>query len=163
VALLFAKAAALFLFLLVLVFAVPAFALLLVGPSLGPPLLGLIAVLVLADVGLAVIGTLVSAIAVQTRPRDLIGPVIGLPLLLPRAAALGRRVRVPVLRDGGWRQMADGLRRCAACRGETSVTAGTIFAGTRTPMVSWFAAVWYVVKPEAGRQRAGAAAGARPG
>jgi hypothetical protein len=25
------------------------------------------------------------------------------------------------------------------------VTAGTIFAGTRTPLVSWFAAIWYVV------------------
>jgi hypothetical protein len=46
---------------------------------------------------------------------------------------------------GDWWQMADGLRRCAACRSETSVTAGTIFAGTRTPLVSWFAAIWYVV------------------
>ena len=35
--------------------------------------------------GLAVIGTLVSAIAVHTRARDLIGPVISLPLLLPGA------------------------------------------------------------------------------
>jgi transposase-like protein len=51
---------------------------------------------------------------------------------------------------GGWWQMADGLRRCAACRGETSVTAGTIFAGTRTPLVSWFAAVWYVVNQKQG-------------
>ena len=52
--------------------------------------------------------------------------------------------------DGGWWQMADGSRRCAACRSETSVTAGTIFAGTRTPLVSWFAAVWYVVNPKQG-------------
>jgi Transposase zinc-ribbon domain len=52
--------------------------------------------------------------------------------------------------DGGWWQMADGLRRCAACRSETSVTAGTIFAGTRTPLVSWFAAVWYVVNQKQG-------------
>jgi hypothetical protein len=51
---------------------------------------------------------------------------------------------------GGWWQMADGLRRCAACRAETSVTAGTIFAGTRTPLVSWFAAVWYVVNQKQG-------------
>jgi hypothetical protein len=50
---------------------------------------------------------------------------------------------------GGWWQMADGLRRCAACRAETSVTAGTIFAGTRTPLVSWFAA-WYVVNQKQG-------------
>ena len=52
--------------------------------------------------------------------------------------------------DGGWWQMADGLRRCAACRAETSVTAGTILAGTRTPLVSWFAAVWYVVNQKQG-------------
>ena len=51
---------------------------------------------------------------------------------------------------GGWWQMADGLRRCAVCRSETSVTAGTIFAGTRTPLVSWFAAVWYVVNQKQG-------------
>ena len=70
--------------------AVPAFALLLLGPSIGPPLLGLIAVLALADVGLAVIGTLVSAIAVHTRARDLIGPIIGLPLLVPALIATAR-------------------------------------------------------------------------
>jgi hypothetical protein len=46
--------------------------------------------------------------------------------------------------------MRDGLRRCAVCRSETSVTAGTIFAGTRTPLVSWFAAVWYVVNQKQG-------------
>ena len=77
-AMLLAKAAALFVFLAVLeVIAVPAFSLFLLGPSLGPPLPGLILVLALADLGLAVIGTLVSAIAVHTRARDLIGPVIG--------------------------------------------------------------------------------------
>jgi heme exporter protein B len=90
-ALLVAKAAALFAFLVALeVIAVPSFALLLLGPSLGPPLLGLIAVLALADLGLAVIGTLVSAIAVQTRARDLIGPIIGLPLLIPALIATAR-------------------------------------------------------------------------
>jgi heme exporter protein B len=41
-------------------------------------------------VALAVNGTLVSAIAVQTRARDLIGPIIGLPLLLPALIALAR-------------------------------------------------------------------------
>jgi heme exporter protein B len=90
-ALLVAKATALFVFLVVLeVIAVPAFAVLLLGPPLGPALLGLIAVLLLADLALAVIGTLVSAIAVQTRARDLIGPVIGLPLLVPALIATAR-------------------------------------------------------------------------
>jgi heme exporter protein B len=90
-ALLVAKSAALLVFLVVLeIVAVPAFGLLLLGPPLGPRLLGLIAVLALADVALAVIGTLVSAIAVQTRARDLIGPIIGLPLLLPALIATAR-------------------------------------------------------------------------
>jgi heme exporter protein B len=90
-AMLVAKAAGLFTFLVVLeVIAVPAFALLLLGPSIGPPLGGLVVLLVLADVALAVIGTLVSAIAVHTRARDLIGPIIGLPLLIPALIATAR-------------------------------------------------------------------------
>ena len=90
-ALLLAKAAALFTFLVALeVIAVPAFALLLLGASLGRALPGLIAVLALANAGLAVIGTLVSAIAVHTRARDLIGPIIGLPLLIPALIATAR-------------------------------------------------------------------------
>jgi heme exporter protein B len=92
-AMLVAKTAGLFVFLAVLeVFAIPAFGLFLLGPSLGPPLPGLIAVLALADVALAVIGTLVSAIAVQTRARDLIGPLIGLPLLIPALIATARAI-----------------------------------------------------------------------
>jgi heme exporter protein B len=90
-ALLIAKALALFMFLVVLeVIAVPAFALLLLGPPLWPPLLGLVAVLALADVAFAVVGTLVSAIAVHTRARDLIGPIVGLPLLIPPLIAAAR-------------------------------------------------------------------------
>jgi heme exporter protein B len=90
-AMLLAKATALFLFLAALeVVAVPAFGLFLLGPSLGPALPGLIVVLALADLALAVIGTLVSAIAVHTRARDLIGPMIGLPLLIPALIATAR-------------------------------------------------------------------------
>jgi heme exporter protein B len=90
-AMLLAKATALFLFLAGLeVIAVPAFGLFLLGPSLGPPLPGLILVLVLANLGLSVIGTLVSAIAVHTRARDLIGPMLGLPLLIPALIATAR-------------------------------------------------------------------------
>jgi heme exporter protein B len=86
--LLVAKATALLVFLVVLeVIALPAFALFLLGPSLLPPLGGLIVLLILADVALAVIGTLVSAIAVHTRARDLIAPIIALPLLIPALIA----------------------------------------------------------------------------
>ncbi len=92
-AMLLAKAAALFLFLSALeVIAVPAFALFLLGPALGPAVLGLILILMLTNLGLAVIGTLVSAIAVHTRARDLIGPVISLPLLIPVLIATARAI-----------------------------------------------------------------------
>jgi heme exporter protein B len=100
-ALLVAKALALLVFLVVLeVIAVPAFGLLLLGPPLAPRLPGLIAMLALGDVALAVIGTLVSAIAVHTRARDLIGPIIGLPLLLPALIGMARGLG-PVLVAGG--------------------------------------------------------------
>jgi heme exporter protein B len=89
--LLIAKALALLIFLIVLeVIAVPAFALLLLGPSIGPPLGGLVVLLLLADLALAVIGTLVSAIAIHTRARDLIAPIVGLPLLIPALIATAR-------------------------------------------------------------------------
>jgi heme exporter protein B len=74
------------------VIAVPAFALLLAPPSIGRSLPGLLLILLLADVAFAVIGTFVSAIAVHTRARDLIGPIIGLPLLLPALIATARGI-----------------------------------------------------------------------
>jgi heme exporter protein B len=90
-ALLVAKAAALYVFLSMLeVVAVPAFGVFLLGTSLGDALGGLVVVLALANLALAVIGTLVSAIAVQTRARDLTGPLIGLPLLIPALIATAR-------------------------------------------------------------------------
>jgi hypothetical protein len=42
---------------------------------------------------------------------------------------------------GGWR-LGDGRFRCAACRAASSVTAGTIFDRTRTPLTVWFWATW---------------------
>jgi len=47
-------------------------------------------------------------------------------------------------------QLTRGLWRCAVCRKETSVTAGTIFAATRLPLKTWFAAVWYVTNQKLG-------------
>ena len=63
--------------------AVPAFALLLLAPPLGPALGDLLGALLLGDLGVAVIGTLVAAMAVRTRARDLLGPLLALPLLVP--------------------------------------------------------------------------------
>jgi heme exporter protein B len=83
-ALLVAKALTLLAYLVVLeLVAVPAFALLLLGPSLGHALPDLIGVLALGDLGVAAIGTLVAALAVRTRARDLLGPLLSLPLLVP--------------------------------------------------------------------------------
>ena len=100
-AMLFAKASALFIYLAILeVIAVPAFAVLLSPPQLGSALPGLILVLALANIAFAVIGTFVSAIAVQTRARDLIGPIIGLPLLLPALIATARGIGPLLSRHG---------------------------------------------------------------
>ncbi len=83
-AMLVAKALALLAYLVVLeLVAVPAFALLLLGPSLPNALPSLFGVLALGDVGVAAIGTLVAALAVRTRARDLLGPLLALPLLVP--------------------------------------------------------------------------------
>jgi len=84
-AMLVAKALALGAFLVILeVIVLPAFALMLLDPDLtGRALWQAVLVLALADVGIAVVGTLVGALAIQTRARDLIVPLIALPLLLP--------------------------------------------------------------------------------
>lgn len=42
---------------------------------------------------------------------------------------------------GGWR-LGDGRFMCPGCGGRTSVTAGTIFDRTRTPLTVWFTACW---------------------
>ncbi len=97
---LIAKAASLLLYLFALeLVAVPAFALLLLGPPLGKALPDLLAVLLLADLGVAVIGTLVGALAVQTRARDLFGPLLSLPLFVPIAIGAAR-ASAPLLSFG---------------------------------------------------------------
>ncbi|HMJ03681.1 MAG TPA: heme exporter protein CcmB, partial [Conexibacter sp.] len=100
-ALLIAKGAALFLFLtLVEVVAVAAFALLLLGPSPWPALPGLLVILVLLNLALATVGTLVSALAIRTRARDLIVPMVALPLLVPALIGAARGA-APLFAAGG--------------------------------------------------------------
>lgn len=53
--------------------------------------------------------------------------------LCPRCGAQGE----------AWR-MGDGLFHCRHCRSRTSVTAGTIFEGTRKPLKLWFIAAWEI-------------------
>jgi len=100
-ALFVAKAVAFFAFLaLVEVVAVPAFYLLLLGPSAGDAVPGLLAVLVLADAGIAIVGALVSGMATQTRSRDLLVSLLGLPLLLPVIIGAARAT-TPLFALGG--------------------------------------------------------------
>ena len=40
--------------------------------------------------------------------------------------------------------------QCAACGRQTSVTAGTIFQDTRTPLTTWFRAMWWVTSQKTG-------------
>jgi heme exporter protein B len=99
-ALLVAKALALLAYLVALeIVAVPAFALLLLGPSLGQAMPQLLGVLALGDLGIAAIGTLVAALAVRTRARDLLGPLLALPLLVPIVIG-GARATSPLLTLG---------------------------------------------------------------
>ena len=46
--------------------------------------------------------------------------------------------------------MAGGWLRCRACRHKTSLTAGTIFEGTRKPLRTWFLAMWFVTSQKNG-------------
>jgi heme exporter protein B len=100
-ALFVAKVIALFAFLsAVELIAVPAFAVLLLGPSPAQALPGLLLVLVAANVGIAVVGTLVAALAIQTRARDLMVPLLALPLLVP--VVLGAAsATAPLFASGG--------------------------------------------------------------
>jgi heme exporter protein B len=92
-ALFLAKAIVLFGFLVALqVVAVPAFAILLLEPSPAPGLPELIGMLLLADAGIAAVGTLVGALAVQTRAREVIVPLLALPLMIPVVIAAARGI-----------------------------------------------------------------------
>ncbi len=83
-ALFVAKALSLFAYLVVVeLVALPAFAILLLGPDPLPPLPGLVLVLALVNAGIAIVGTLVAGLAIRTRARELIGPLLTLPLLVP--------------------------------------------------------------------------------
>jgi heme exporter protein B len=77
--------------------AVPAFAVLLLEPAPDPRLA---IVLALGDLGIALVGTLTSALAVQTRARDLIVPIIALPLFVPLVIA-ATNASSPLLAAGG--------------------------------------------------------------
>src|SRR5207244_6933719 len=47
------------------------------------------------------------------------------------------------------------LWHCAGCGHQTSVTAGTIFQDTRTPLPTWFRAMWWVTSQKTGASALG--------
>jgi heme exporter protein B len=97
----YAKATVLFAFLCAVeLVAIPAYAILLLGPPPGQFLPELLPVLLLANAGIAIVGTLVGALAVQTRARDLIVPILALPLMLPVVIAAAEAT-APLLLEGG--------------------------------------------------------------
>ena len=94
-----AKAAALVTYLIVLeAVALPAFAIFFLDSWAGlAPLAG---VLLLVDLGIAVTGVVVSSIAANSRARDLLVPLLMLPLLVPLMIA-GANAAEPLLAAGG--------------------------------------------------------------
>jgi heme exporter protein B len=86
-----AKATALYLYLVVFeLIAIPAYTVMLLGPSPIDELPALIAVLALANLGIAAIGALVAALAAEARARDLLVPLLLLPFLTPVLIAAAR-------------------------------------------------------------------------
>jgi heme exporter protein B len=102
-ALLVAKAVAMFAYLATVeIVAVPAFAIMLLGPSPDAGALAqLVLVLALADAGVALVGTMVGALAVQTRARDLLVPLLALPLLIPVVIAAAKATTPLFAADAG--------------------------------------------------------------
>ncbi len=97
-----AKAAALFLFLTAVeLVAVPAFAVLLLGPGLGGALPELLVILALANLGVAAVGALVAPLAAETRARELIVPLLLLPLLVPLLIASAQATEPLMRQDAG--------------------------------------------------------------
>ncbi len=97
-ALFVAKATGMFIYLVALeVVSVPVFGLLLLGPNVFDAFPELLLILLLADIGLAAVGALVSALASESNARELIVPLLLLPLLVPLLIA-SASATAPLLR-----------------------------------------------------------------
>jgi transposase-like protein len=57
-------------------------------------------------------------------------------------------------RAGAW-TTSRGYLHCRACEAETSITAGTIFQDTRSPLRTWFLAMWFVTSQKYGASALG--------
>ena len=61
----------------------------------------------------------------------------------------------PKCRTKDFADIKDKLYRCKKCNHQTSVIAGTIFQDTRTPLKSWFTAIWWVTTQKYGASAEG--------
>ena len=86
------------------IFVVPAFALLFAF-DLGTRWFALVLVLALVDVGFVAVGTLFASVAAQTRSRELMLPVLALPILVPIFIA-GTQLTADLLSGGGLEAVA---------------------------------------------------------
>jgi heme exporter protein B len=80
------------------VVALPAFDILLLRGTLLDAMPELLAVVALADIGLAAVGALVAALGAETDARDLVVPLLLLPLLVPVVIAAAK-ASAPLLAD----------------------------------------------------------------
>jgi heme exporter protein B len=93
------KAAALFAFLIALeIVALPAFDILLLRGTITDALPDLLWVLLLADLGVAAVGALVAALGIETDARELVVPLLLMPLLVPVVIAAAK-ASAPLLSD----------------------------------------------------------------
>jgi heme exporter protein B len=93
------KAAALFSFLVAVeVVALPAFDILLLRGTILDGMPELLAVVLLADLGLAAVGALVAALGAETDARELVVPLLLMPLLVPVVIAAAK-ASAPLLSD----------------------------------------------------------------
>lgn len=108
-ALVAAKALALWSFLLALhLIAVPVFAFLLLADGIaGNAILPLVGAIVLVDLGIACAGTLVGAVAAAARSRELLVPLMAVPLLIP-LVAIASEVLGPLLEGAGAASVTEG-------------------------------------------------------
>jgi heme exporter protein B len=99
--LLIAKAGALIVYLVALeLIALPVFALFFIDAGFWDAVPRLAVVILLADIGLAVVGAMLASIAIHTRARDLLLPILLLPLTVPvviaAAAATDPLLSIPL-------------------------------------------------------------------
>lgn len=78
---------------------VPVFGLLLLGPALGPVLPEIALVLILLNLAIATLGGLVAGIAISARSRELLVPIMTIPLGMP-ALISAQQALAPVLEPG---------------------------------------------------------------